>query len=128
MLLLANGVLHLNAGSKTGIKSFPVLVLKIMFIYKYDQSILPVNLCHLKIIILLAIFSSPIVLAEDAKIEGTATQDYSLIGGSGWRVDIDNVISDPPTLAGTAVSVGMATVSPAIPKGTIDPSIAVRLQ
>ena len=76
-------------------------------------------------IMLLTLLVSPIVLAEDVKVEGIATQDFSLIGGSGWEVDIDNVISGPPTLAGTAVSVGMATVSPIIPRGTIDPNIAV---
>lgn len=76
-------------------------------------------------IILLTFLASPIVLAEDVKVEGTATQDFSLIGGSGWEVDIDNVIIGPPTLAGTTASVGMATVSPVIPRGTIDPNIAV---
>ena len=76
-------------------------------------------------IMLLTLLVSPIVLAEDVKVEGIATQDFSLIGGSGWEVDIDNVISGPPTLAGTTVSVGMATVSPIIPRGTIDPNIAV---
>ena len=76
-------------------------------------------------IMLLTLLVYPIVLAEDVKVEGIATQDFSLIGGSGWEVDIDNVIIGPPTLAGTTVSVGMATVSPIIPRGTIDPNIAV---
>ena len=76
-------------------------------------------------IMLLTLLVYPIVLAEDVKVEGIATQDFSLIGGSGWEVDIDNVIIGPPALAGTTVSVGMATVSPIIPRGTIDPNIAV---
>jgi hypothetical protein len=76
-------------------------------------------------IMLFTLLVSPVVLAEDAKVEGIATQDFSLIGGSGWEVDIDNVISGPPTLAGTTVSIGMATVSPTIPRGTVDTNIAV---
>lgn len=66
-----------------------------------------------------------LALAEDVRVQGTASKDYQLIGGSGWDVDIDNVISGPPMLLGITVKVGMATVSPAIPKGTIDPNIAI---
>jgi hypothetical protein len=79
----------------------------------------------LAIIILVFFVLLSVVFAEDVRVEGTASQDYQLIGGSGWKVVIDNVISGPPALLGSKVSVGMATVSPAIPKGTIDPNIAV---
>jgi hypothetical protein len=74
---------------------------------------------------LLSILLSSTVQSEVARVEGIAVQDYSLIGGNGWKVDIDKVITGPPTLAGTTVSVGMATASPAIPRGTMDPDIAV---
>jgi hypothetical protein len=76
-------------------------------------------------ILLVALIAFPVASAEDVKVEGIAAQKYSLIGGSGWKVDIDKVIVGPATLEGTTVSAGTAKVSPTIPRGTIDPNIAV---
>ena len=80
---------------------------------------------NLIIILLLSkVTTSMVSLPKNVKVEGTASSEYHLIGGWGWKVEVDNVISGPPTLKGSTLSVGLASVSPTIPKGTIDPNIA----
>jgi hypothetical protein len=76
------------------------------------------------IILLVSLITISIVLAENVKVEGIANNEYRLIGGWGWKVDVDKVISGPPTLMSRTLSVGLASVSPTIPKGTIDPNIS----
>ena len=73
-------------------------------------------------ILLSAYAISSNAFAEDVKVEGAAAEEYHLIGGWGWKVQVDNVIIGPSELAGTILSVGQTSARNPL-KGIIDPAI-----
>ena len=60
----------------------------------------------------------------EIKFRGTAIEYFSIIGGWGWYVIVDEVISGPSGLQGHNVSVGLAPLPPdQYPPGYMDPHI-----